>query len=142
MKNLLLSLGLLALSSAVFGCRSGQEAVHPRGNPLSNEELEVLSSYYQTPAKVRQAAEICLQHRLTKGQVLDRMSDVMRIEMGRGKIAFYYAPSQIMRMHYDTNGVIIRVDDAAFDITRDDIGEHFANKAPEDTARKLADPQH
>ena len=128
MKALLLWLAVVTLGATMFGCRNQVESVHSSENGLSEQETEVLRNYFRSPAKVRQAAEICLQHRLTRGQVVDLMSDVMMIELGRGRIVFFYAPSQIMTMHYDTNGVIIRVKDAAFDISRGDAEKDFANK--------------
>lgn len=84
---------------------------------LSDQERTALRDYAKSPASVKEAAQICLRHKLTKGQILDYLGDTYRVVAMGGRMEFYYAPSQVLTMYFDKDGIVQRASDAGFDIS-------------------------
>jgi len=86
---------------------------------LSAEERATLRDYAKSQATVKEAAQICLRYKLTKGQILDYLGDTYRVEVQKGAMDFFYAPSQILTIHFDKDGVVEKVSGAGFELSRD-----------------------
>lgn len=86
---------------------------------LSPEERATLRDYAESPATVKETAQICLRYKLTKGQILDYLGDTYRVQVQKGQMDFFYAPSQILTFHFDKDGVVEKVRDASFELSRD-----------------------
>jgi hypothetical protein len=117
----LLTEGLIRPTRIVDKMSGGKVSDHRNlssSTKLTPDELKVLRNYHDTPQK---AARICLRHGLSKGEILDAIGDLYRVEVIRGRMLVYYAPSQIMTMYFDSSGTVERVKDLNFDITKKDI---------------------
>jgi hypothetical protein len=86
---------------------------------LSAGERATLRDYAKSPATVQETAQICLQHKLTMGQILDYMGDTYRVEVFQGHMDFFYAPSMILTMYFDKDGVLERASGVGFELSRD-----------------------
>ncbi|MBN2704572.1 MAG: hypothetical protein JXR23_10215 [Pontiellaceae bacterium] len=98
----------------IFGCVSQQSHL----DRLTVAEKNILQTY-STYDMAEKAARICLNRELTKQEVLNCTSDIMRREVKENSIIFYYAPSQFWTIEFGENGKAIMADLTGKKITRE-----------------------